>query len=263
MEAAIKKIQENFKRGQDYILMFSGGADSSSILGVAKNGGINIKPVWVNNGFNRATKDEIEQQAKNLGASDLKIVPVKAGSIVCSNPYNRCYFCKSDILNKIFEPGSIIIDGTTKSDSGNYRPGLKALDEFSVKSILAESGIEKYMATEIASHFGADLNIAGMESCLATRFNYGMEITEKYVQALREIERFIISETGDYNVRCRIDDEDHMRIELKYKESYVKFTDEEFRKKIINLSQGITMFVTLDLMQSRPNEYDKKIKHGF
>jgi len=86
MEAAIKKIKENFKPGQDLHFNVFGGVDSSCILGVAKNAGINIKPVWLTMVLNRASRDEIEQQAKKLGHPNLKIVPVKAGSIFVSNP---------------------------------------------------------------------------------------------------------------------------------------------------------------------------------
>jgi len=43
--------------------------------------------------------------------------------------------------------------GLPKADSGNYRPGLKSIDEFSSQiNTGLKSGIEKYMATEIASH---------------------------------------------------------------------------------------------------------------
>ncbi len=260
MYNALRKIQGYFKHDKEYTLMFSGGVDSSCLLGAAINATINIKPVWINNGLNRATEKEIIQQAHNLGAKNLKIINIETTGKVYSNPVNRCYLCKKNILTSINEPNKIIVDGTTISDLGNYRPGSKALDEYSVKSILAECGIDKKTATDIAIHFGASADLAGIESCLATRFNYNLQITQEKINIIRNIERFIIQQTGDYDVRCRIDDEDHMRIELKKEDAFTKFVLKDFRKKIINLSKGITMFVTLDLKPSRPNEYDKKIK---
>ncbi|MBN2518925.1 MAG: hypothetical protein JXB17_00335 [Bacteroidales bacterium] len=260
MYNALKKIRNYFNPDQEYILMFSGGVDSSCILGAAIDANININPVWINNGLNRATEKEIIQQANNLGAKNLKIINIETNKEICANPVNRCYLCKKSILNSINKPNKIIVDGTTKSDLGNYRPGSKALDEYSVKSILAECGIDKKTATDIAIHFGASANLAGMESCLATRFNYNLQITREKIDVIRNIERFIIQQTGDYNVRCRIDDEDHMRIELTNEDAFAKLVLKDFSEKIINLSKGITMFVTLDLKPSRPNEYDKRIK---
>lgn len=260
MEEAIKKIQDFFNKDQKYILMFSGGIDSSCILGAAIAADIKIKPICVNNGFNRATSVEIIEQAIALGAPNLEMVEVKPGLKVCSNPVDRCFFCKRNILSNIADEDYIIVDGTTKSDLGNYRPGSKALKEFSVKSVLADCGIDKQTASEIALYYGANIKLADMESCLATRFNYNLEITQEKVDIIRNIERFIIEKTDDYNVRCRIDDKDHLRIEVKEKKAYEEFGNYEFRKKIIELAQEITMFVTLDLKPSRPNEYDKRIE---
>src|SRR5262249_25405500 len=54
-----------------------------------------------------------------------------------SNPVNRCYYCKSELYQKMAaldeERGlKVICDGTNADDVGDYRPGRQAAREFGV-----------------------------------------------------------------------------------------------------------------------------------
>jgi uncharacterized protein len=260
MKEKIETLQELFEQEEKYILLFSGGFDSSAVLGAAIHAGIDVLPVWVDNGMNRATEDEISEQARNLGTERLKILDIEPGKQVCSNPSNRCYFCKSELLEMTGSPGHMTLDGTTADDLGKYRPGSVALDEHGVQSFLAKAGLDHQDAIVIARHFGADDHLAGIESCLATRLKYGLGITHERLAAIRDLERYVISKTGDYDVRCRLDDEEHLRVELKKENSFGKLASPEFREKLVEKGGGIAMFITVDMKGSRPNEYDKKIK---
>lgn len=65
------------------------------------------------------------------------------------NPENRCYLCKTAVFNMILDLAKkqgydcIKIDGTNFDDIGDYRPGLKALQELDVKSPLLECKLTK------------------------------------------------------------------------------------------------------------------------
>lgn len=256
----IARIASAFDPNQSYTLLFSGGTDSCAILGTALHAGIAIEPVWVDNGFNRATADDIRQQARRLGCNNLEIKQLSPTDMVRSNPGDRCYHCKSQILGACSASGNTMVDGTVTDDLQMYRPGARALNEFAVRSILAENNITKAQAREIALHFGADPAIAELESCLATRFNYQVEISASTLEAIRNIERYVIENTNDYKVRCRLDDADHLRIEAGSETTMAWLINEKNRKTIQHLSADIAMFATLDLRFSRPNEYDKRLK---
>ncbi|MCU4158081.1 exoenzyme S synthesis protein B [Carboxylicivirga sp. A043] len=249
-----------FKKHREGYLLFSGGFDSSAVLGAANKAGADIIPIWVNNGFNRASADDMIIQARNLGAPDLKIIEVNPDITVKANPERRCYHCKGHILSLVPKDGSPIYDGTTASDLGNYRPGKQALDEYQVLSPLAEIGITSWETKDIAMAFGADPLFAEHESCLATRINYNHRLTPERIKAIYAIENYIIDKTGDFHVRCRIDDDDHMRIEVSKPESYALMTDEKAREELFELGGQVCLFVTFDVKRSRPNEYDKRIK---
>lgn len=260
MQTILKKLQNKFEPQKSYTLLFSGGFDSACVLGAGIAAGANIEAVWIDNGFNRATADEIKRQAEALGCEKLKILRVEPlQSVRCNSP-KRCYVCKRQLLEAAFRGDRILLDGTHADDTKAYRPGMKALQEFSVRSFLKELRISHAQAIEIAQHLGAKTYWAEMESCLATRLNYNLQITPDRLAIIRTIERFIISETSDFNVRCRIDDENHLRIEVSENKTIEKFSEPAFRKKIIEYGQQIALFSTLDLKFSRPNEHDKKLK---
>ena len=106
----------------------------------------------------------------------------------------------------------------------------------------------------------ASLDLAELESCLATRVNYENVLESKRMKAISRIENFIIESCNDYHVRCRVDDDDHVRIEFSSEETFKKLSEKKFRKEIYEMGKEIALFVTVDLKFSRPNEYDKRIK---
>ena len=260
LDAKKKKLTDFFRKYPEGHLLFSAGMDSSAVLGAAVSAGCKLMPHWIDNGFNRTLESDIRKQARNLGSDMFTATKVTPNSEVKRNSNQRCFHCKNQILDTIPADGSPVFDGTTASDTGGFRPGRKALREYGVISPLADLGITSAEAKEISMSFGADPALAGMESCLATRINYGVHVTKERLEVIRNIERLFIDHTGDFDVRCRIDDNDHIRIEVKKPESYKLLTDESFRQKLYDLGKPVSLFVTVDVLPSRPNTYDKRLK---
>ena len=60
----------------------------------------------------------------------------------------RCYYCKKVVFSKVKEIAKennikYVVDGTNLDDLGDYRPGLKAIEELNVVSPLKECGFTK------------------------------------------------------------------------------------------------------------------------
>jgi len=252
----IKYLQKT----ERFYLMFSGGFDSCSILGCAVEAGADVVPVWIDNGFNRVTEEDIRKQAGNMGCTNLEVISMKPATRVLENPVERCYHCKAQIIHPVISrKDAPVFDGTNASDTGSYRPGVEALRKGGVRSPLAELNITKDQTREMAVTMGADPIIANMESCLATRFNYHTEITRERLNAIREIEQLILKTTGDHHLRCRMDDNDHLRIECRSQATFTKLVEPAFREQIIKTGKKIATFVTLDLEGARKNAFDKKL----
>jgi pyridinium-3,5-biscarboxylic acid mononucleotide sulfurtransferase len=65
-----------------------------------------------------------------------------------ANPSNRCYFCKSELWNRLSmfaaERGfAVVADGTNADDVSDHRPGMKAAAERAIHSPLLEAGMTK------------------------------------------------------------------------------------------------------------------------
>lgn len=61
-----------------------------------------------------------------------------------ANPLNRCYYCKSNLYDRIRAATSEqIASGTNTDDLGDFRPGLKAASERAVIHPYVEAGLGK------------------------------------------------------------------------------------------------------------------------
>jgi uncharacterized protein len=99
-------------------------------------------------------------------------------------------------------PGAIIINGQNYDDIADYRPGIKAANEFQVLTPLAECKLTKSDIRFIASHFNLSLWNKPASPCLSSRIPYGEEVT---VQKLKKIEAAenLLNKFGFSEVRVR------------------------------------------------------------
>jgi uncharacterized protein len=125
-----------------------------------------------------------------------------------ANPTNRCYFCKHELWTRLGELAraegfDVIVDGTNADDLGEHRPGLRAADELSVRSPLAELGWSKDAIREASRALGLPTWDAPAAPCLSSRVRYGLEITPERLRQVEEGESFLraLGVRGDLRVR--------------------------------------------------------------
>jgi len=223
------------------LVAFSGGVDSSVLLLLAKKFCKKVVAVTVDSII--FALDEIEEArvfAENLNVKHIivKVDSLKDPNFV-SNPVNRCYYCKKQILEKLEEVARVedcdlIVDGTNVSDvEGDFRPGIQALRERGVLSPFAEAGVTKEEVRVLALNFGLK-NIAEMPSstCLASRIPYGSKITEEKLKRIGQAEKFIKEVARIQVLRVR-DHEGLARIEVG-KDEREKLFNIELLEKIVD-----------------------------
>ncbi len=227
-----------FLEGRRVLVGFSGGVDSSLLLFLAERFCSRVVAVTVDSViFPLGEIEEARVFAENL---NVKHIVVKFDSLkdpnFVSNPVNRCYYCKKQILEKLEEVAGaegcdLIVDGTNASDvEGDYRPGIQALKEHGVLSPFAEAGVTKEEVRLLALGFGLK-NVAGKPSsaCLASRIPYGSKITEGKLRRIGEAENFI-KEVAKIRVLRVRDHEGLARIEVGKDEREKLFNIELFEK---------------------------------
>ena len=106
------------------------------------------------------------------------------------NAPDRCYWCKTelfDVLRPIAsELAADILVGTNRDDLGDYRPGHRAAAENGVRTPLADAGLTKADVRALSADLGLPTADKPASPCLASRFAYGVRVTEA---GLRRVDR--------------------------------------------------------------------------
>jgi uncharacterized protein len=160
------------------VIAFSGGVDSTLLAFVAHET-LGKKALAVTAGsetFPDAEVQEARKMAAHIGirhkviaASELDVPGFR------QNPPDRCYYCKGALFNqlkKVAEQEGLpfVADGTNADDVGDYRPGMKALEELHIRSPLREAGLGKNEIRELSRRFGLPTWDKPAYACLASRF---------------------------------------------------------------------------------------------
>ncbi|MBO1076272.1 adenine nucleotide alpha-hydrolase family protein [Roseomonas marmotae] len=95
-----------------------------------------------------------------------------------ANPVDRCYFCKTNLYDRIRGMvAGTIASGANLDDLGDYRPGLKAAAERRIVHPFIEAGIGKADVRALARRHGLeDLAELPAQPCLSSRIETGIAI---------------------------------------------------------------------------------------
>jgi len=127
---------------------------------------------------------------------------------ILANPADRCYHCKQVIFgtlkNQAIADGfSVVIDGTNASDDADDRPGMKALEELSVRSPLKEAGITKDEIRRLSKEAGLFTWDKPSYACLATRIPVGRPLTKEVLHKVEKAEDAMFA-LGFSDLRVRV-----------------------------------------------------------
>ena len=186
------------------------------------------------------------------------------------NPKNRCYLCKHELFEKIWEIArqngmNAVAEGSNMDDNGDYRPGLIAVKELGVSSPLRQAELYKEEIRELSREMGLPTWDKQSFACLSSRFVYGETISEKKLGMVDKAEQLLL-DMGFHQVRVRIHG-NIARIEV-LPDEITKIVEEGNRTKIANQLKAYGFdYVTLDLLGYRTgsmnetlDEKEKEIK---
>lgn len=124
------------------------------------------------------------------------------------NPPDRCYICKTALFTRMkaiaAENGmDVLAEGSNMDDLGDYRPGLRAIEELHIASPLREAGLTKAEIRFLSRELGLPTWQKPSFACLASRFVYGETITEDKLAMVEQGEQLLFS-LGFHQFRVRI-----------------------------------------------------------
>ena len=251
---------------------YSAGVDSTFLLMFARSvlGKENVLAVTVSSSF--IPKAELKEAANFCIENDInhKVLDIDVLSIdgVSENPPDRCYLCKKGIFTKIKETAGdayTVVEGSNADDVRDYRPGMRAIDELSVKSPLMEAGFTKGEIRQASKKMGLKTFDKPSFACLASRCAYGETITAKKLDMIDRAEQYL-SKKGYKNYRVRVHgSEDSLLARIELDEADKKRLD--FEETHNYLKEIGFLYVTLDLkgyrMGSMNEGINKKVNEAF
>jgi len=122
------------------------------------------------------------------------------------NPVNRCFYCKNSLYGTIAaRTDRQILSGANLDDLGEYRPGLDAARQHSVRHPYIEARLGKLAVRSIARELGLH-EIAELPAspCLSSRVETGIRIEAATLAFIHAVERKIEAELTPHTVRCRV-----------------------------------------------------------
>jgi uncharacterized protein len=123
-----------------------------------------------------------------------------------ANPVDRCFYCKTSLYGSIrARTAAQLVSGTNLDDLGEYRPGLRAASEHSVRHPYVETGASKEMVRAMARVLGLGI-VAELPAapCLASRIETGIGIDAAMLSLVHASERLVGAAVAARTVRCRV-----------------------------------------------------------
>lgn len=209
MNEKLRKLDNILRELAPMAVAFSGGVDSSFLLHRArKAAGDSVLAITVKTPYipEREVSESLEF-AEKLGVKH-KILELDFPEVIRLNPLERCYLCKKQLFTEIrahaTESGYVnVADGTNADDSGDFRPGMRALREMGIRSPLQEADLGKAEIRKLLKEEGLSIWDKPAMACLLTRIPYDTAVND---DMLRKIERAenILFESGFPGTRVRI-----------------------------------------------------------
>ncbi len=258
LEEKYKVLQEELRAMKSVAVAFSSGVDSTFLLAVAVDtlGKDHVMAVTASScSFPERERKEAQEFCEKRGIRQVIVVSEELDiEGFRHNPKNRCYLCKHELFEKILAIAeenhlAAVVEGSNMDDNGDYRPGLRAVEELGIKSPLRAAKLTKQEIRELSKRL--DLSTWDKQSfaCLASRFVYGETISEERLGMVDQAEQLLL-DLGFHQVRVRVHGEGEAamaRIEVLPQEIAILVEDAK-REKIYSYFKEIGFaYVTLDL----------------
>lgn len=202
------------------LVAYSGGVDSSylALIATQELGRDALCVMGLSPSVSEFQRDEARNTAE-FGVFNFQTIDT--GELenpdYSANPQNRCYFCKSELYDKLAglaveKQIEFVIDGTNADDLGDHRPGRTAAEERKVTSPLAAACFTKEDIRQLSKLHGLSGWDKPASPCLSSRIAYGVPVTIRRLSQVETAEDFLRSE-GFKEFRVRVHG-DLVRIEI-------------------------------------------------
>jgi uncharacterized protein len=247
---------------------YSGGTDSTYLLAACLDvlGTDRVLALTADSPLTSRTElAEARALAVHLGALH-RVLPSDdlANPAITANPPDRCYHCKFARFKRLLDVArsegfNHLVHGENADDATDYRPGSRAAGELGVRAPLREAGLTKDEVRLLSRARGLPTWDKPSNSCLASRFPYGVHLTAEGLARVEAAEEALRRDWDLRQLRVR----DHYpvaRLEVP-PEEIVRLAQPENRAAAVATLRSLGYrYVALDLAGYRMGSFNNDLE---
>lgn len=204
--AALEAVLEGMAR---VAVAVSGGVDSLTLAAFAHRRW--PQRVEMFHATSPAVPQEATSRVREMAAQEgwrLKIIDAGEFSDpnYRANPLNRCFYCKTSLYSSIApRTQAQIVSGANCDDLGEYRPGLAAAKQYSVRHPYVEAHMGKRAVRQLARTLSLpDIAELPASPCLSSRIETGIGIDPRMLALVHRAEQLAGERLRPKTARCRV-----------------------------------------------------------
>ncbi len=261
-------LKKNLAELGTVAVAYSGGVDSTFLITVA-NDVLGDKAIAITSHDAGMPGNEFVKSAEFCRDRGIRQYVMETDPLQLeayrNNHKDRCYHCKKYIFSNIITAAAAhgitnVAEGSNMDDLGDYRPGMKAIEEMRILSPLREAGLYKAEIRQLSKEMGLPEWDKPAAACLASRFAYGETITREKLRMVDQAEAFL-KEKGFRQSRVRVHG-NIARIEVE-PDDISRLASEELRNITYDKLKSLGFdYVTIDIRGYRMGSMNETLQEA-